>query len=168
MIGPGTSSVASSSFVVTVAKREAPPSQAPSILNNEKRYQGDHNNVRDPPLKFSFLIPLISAGAIMWAMHRNKKLCCTDCTGIEEVGIPSEIVLDDAHSSITKCQMRHKTILNDIELQSVDPKEPTTSPIAPPSTSQKADWIDDFSDQKDTSFSWMEVSSSAKYQYLND
>jgi cell division protein FtsL len=124
---------------------------------------GNHNA---PPVHFAFIFPLLSASAIMWAMHRNKQLCCSRDTSIDE-SIPSEIMVEE---TATKTQGR--TAKEDIELQSVVGGKSRASlkndPVVESSLLNESDWTDENDEPQETSFSWMEKSSSAKYHYLND
>jgi len=118
------------------------------------------------PFQFSILLPLISASAIMWAMRRNNRICCNEDTVVDD-SIPSEIIL--SHRTETK-QPDPKP---DIELQSVVGTHRTRTsigndPVTGTSMLNQSDWTDEMSQQKDSSFSWMEETSAVDYRYMND
>lgn len=120
----------------------------------------------EPLLRFGFLFPLISASAIMWALHRNKQLCCSQDTSNDET-IPSEIIIDGKEA-----KMEVHTTKEAQELLSVVGGRANASirndPVVGSSMLNESDWTEESDAPQDTSFSWMENSSAAKYQYLND
>lgn len=120
-----------------------------------------------PPLQFSFVFPLFSV-VIMWAIHKNKHMCCNDDTVVDD-SIPSEIILDS--SGTERARIEKSPPKPDIELQSVVGNHRSRNSLrneAVKGTSMlnQTSWSDETSQQKDSSFSWMEESSN--YRYMND
>lgn len=159
------SSLEASRLVIRQMKYRSSETEHPTVLYTST-LAPDTGSDDVPPFLFGFLLPLISASAVMWALHRNKQLCCSQDTVNDET-IPSEIILE---SNVT--QKGGCTEKEDIELQSVVGGRAGASlrndPVVGSSLLNESDWTDENDEPKEGSFSWMENSSAAKYHYLND
>lgn len=142
---------------ISTAEPSPSPSTVPTLGSKQTRHL---------PLQFSILLPLLSASAIMWALHRHKQICCSGDSAADD-SIPSEIVLGEKEGK------KKSSPKPDIELQCVVGNHRSRTsmkydPVMEASLLNQSDWTDENSQKKDSSFSWMEESSAANYEYMND